>query len=113
MERNPRIETNEAGKTALIQKAAAERRVLLKGVQKLEKGDLKRGEYEVLTRMAALGRTILERVIPGHTEATEAAGLLPLGMARKGKEARRVIGLDAGRGALADATSGRGSAWRR
>lgn len=57
------METNEALKMTLVQEAEAEIMKRLKRVEELNEGDLKGVEQEVLTRMFALGRSLLERVI--------------------------------------------------
>jgi hypothetical protein len=57
------METNEALKMTLVQEAEAEIMKRLTRVEELNEGDLKGVEQEVLTRMCALGRSLLERVI--------------------------------------------------
>lgn len=66
------METNEVLKTTLVQEAEAEIIHLLRHIQELKVGDLKGVEHEVLTRMFALGRKVLERLIQEQTEAGEA-----------------------------------------
>lgn len=62
------METNETLQMALVQEAEAEIVQLLKRVQDLEVGDLKGAEQEVLTRIFALGRRLLERLIQAQAE---------------------------------------------
>lgn len=65
------METNEVLKTAPVHEAEAESVKLLKQVEELKEGDLKGVEHEVLTRMFALGRSMLERLIQDQVQTRE------------------------------------------
>ena len=65
------METNEVLKTALVHEAEAEIVKLLKQIEELKEGDLKGVEHEVLTRMFALGRSMLERLIQDQVQTRE------------------------------------------
>jgi hypothetical protein len=66
------METNEALPMALMQEAEAEVTQLLQQVQDLEVGDLKGVEQQVLRRMFALGRSLLERLMQAQPETAAA-----------------------------------------
>lgn len=52
-ERTPEMETNETLRRTMLQEAESEIRQLLKRVEELNEGDLRRVEQEVLTSMFA------------------------------------------------------------
>lgn len=70
-ERTPEMETNETLRRTMLQEAESEIRQLLKRVEELNEGDLRRVEQEVLTSMFALGRRVLERVIQEQMNTQE------------------------------------------
>ena len=65
------METNETLRRTMLQEAESEIRQLLKRVEELNEGDLRRVEQEVLTSMFALGRRVLERVIQEQMNTQE------------------------------------------